>query len=69
MMNSTDERLIELELRYLSLQDEFDKLSSVVYEQQKRLDVYETELRRIRETVSGQGWSESGPQSEKPPHY
>lgn len=68
-MPSADERLNELELRYLSLQDEFEKLSDVVYEQQKRLDVYEAEILRLRETVSSGGLGDAGPQSEKPPHY
>lgn len=68
-MNTVDERLMELELRYSSLQDEFEKLSSVVFEQQKRLDIYEAEILRLRDSVSNQGWSEAGPQSEKPPHY
>lgn len=68
-MSSTDDRLMELELRYLALQDEFEKLSGVVYEQQKRLDTYESEILRLRESVSSQGWGEAGPHSEKPPHY
>lgn len=65
---SVEERLVELELRFLTLQDELEKLSSVVYEQQLELNRNATEIRRLRETIASGLLSEGMPH-EKPPHY
>ena len=67
-MASVEERLVELELRFLSVQDEMEKLSSVVYEQQLELNRNAAEIRRMRETLASGTLSEGMPH-EKPPHY
>ena len=51
-MASVEERLVDLELRFLAVQDELEKLSSVVYEQQLELNRNATEIRRLRETLA-----------------
>lgn len=67
-MASVEERLVELELRFLSVQDELEKLSSVVYEQQLELNRNAAEIRRLRETLAS-GMLTEGMPHEKPPHY
>lgn len=69
-MGTVEERLVELELRYLALEDEVEKLSGVVYEQSRLLDRQATELRRLRETLTEGGFTGvTTPHNEKPPHY
>ena len=66
---TVEDRLVELELRFLSQQDEIEKLSGVVYDQQKQIDRLERELHRLRELVASEPWAEGSMPHEKPPHY
>lgn len=69
-MGSVEERLVELELRYLALEDEVEKLSGVVYEQSRLLDLQSLELRRLRATMTEGGFTGvATPHDDKPPHY
>lgn len=66
---TTDERLIELEIKLTRQDDMLDALNQVIYRQQKKIDDLEAlcvELaRRIKESAEAGG----GPRDEKPPHY
>ena len=66
---TVEERIVELELRFLSQQDEIEKLSGVVYDQQRQIDRLESELRRLREALQSEPWAEGSMGHEKPPHY
>ena len=62
-----EERLIDLEIRITRQEDMIDELNKTVYQQQLKIDRFETVLkemaRRIMELESDK------PLNEKPPHY
>lgn len=68
---STDERLVELEIKLTRQDDMLDSLNQVVYQQQKKIDHLEAlcaELaRRLKEWAAEA--ATGGPRDEKPPHY
>ena len=62
----TEQRFVELELRYAYLERLVNELSDVVFEQGKTIDALRAELRRLRQHMD----EPSDPiGNEKPPHY
>lgn len=63
MPNDADDRLTDLEVRYVHQARLLEELSGVLFEQQRTIEALE---RRVRELEDRQG-DDAG--SEKPPHY
>ncbi len=65
-MNPLEERLVDLELRFMKLERYAEELSEVVASQQRQLEALMVETRRLRE-----GSTEGGPAvtNDRPPHY
>jgi SlyX protein len=68
---STEDRLVELEIKAARQDDMVDALNRMVYQQQKKLDELEAlcsalarRIKDMREAATGQS-----PADEKPPHY
>lgn len=62
----TEKRLVDLELRYMTLHHTVEELSQVLAAQQRTLDQALAELRRLRERLLERG---EDPSNEPPPHY
>ncbi len=65
-MSETDERLTDLELRFMKLERFAHELSLVVAAQQKVIDALTLETKRLREGLTDEG---SSVPNERPPHY
>ena len=65
-MDSLEERLVDLELRFMKLERYAQELSDVVADQQRQIESLMAETRRLRE-----GSSDDGPavSNDRPPHY
>jgi SlyX protein len=68
---TSEDRLVNIEIKIASQEDLVDTLNRTVYQQQKKIDELETlcavlarQLKEMRESLS-----ERGPANEKPPHY
>ena len=68
---TSEDRLVDIELKIAAQEDLVDTLNRMVYQQQKKLDELETmctalvrQLRDVRDSMT-----ERGPANEKPPHY
>lgn len=68
---TTEDRLVDIEIKIARQEDLVDTLNKTIYAQQKKIDELETlcaalarHIREIREAAS-----EGGPANEKPPHY
>tara|TARA_R110002073_G_scaffold90701_2_gene213887 strand:+ start:121 stop:336 length:216 start_codon:yes stop_codon:yes gene_type:complete len=71
MSGDNDQRIAELEMQVAFLEDSLQKLSDVLYKQQKRMDELETGVKhyekRLQEIQHGLGDAEE--HQERPPHY
>jgi uncharacterized coiled-coil protein SlyX len=65
-MDSLEERLVDLELRFMKLERYAQELSDVVADQQRQIESLTAETRRLRE-----GSPDEGPAvaNDRPPHY
>jgi SlyX protein len=68
---STEDRLVELEIKIACQEDMVDTLNKMIYQQQKKLGELEAlcsalarRIKDMREAATGQS-----PADEKPPHY
>lgn len=68
---TSEERIVELEIKVARQDDLVEALNKTVYEQQKKIDELETlcsalarHVKDLRETAS-----ENAPALERPPHY
>lgn len=68
---TTEDRLVDIEIKIARQEDLVDTLNKTVYAQQRKIDELETlcaalarHLREVRQTAS-----EGSPANEKPPHY
>lgn len=64
-----EQRLAELELKYLEQQELLQQLSNVIYEQQQQLGTLETELRLLARKLEGEPGMVDAARNEPPPHY
>lgn len=68
---TTEDRLVDIEIKIARQEDLVDTLNKTVYAQQKKIDELETLCtalaRHIREIRDAAG--SGGPANEKPPHY
>ena len=63
-----DNRLDDLEIRFAHLEKQFAELNDIVTAQWKRIDLLESQNRRLREDFQNLDMGSSGPEP-KPPHY
>lgn len=69
-MNSSEERLIELETKMTHQDYLIEQLSKSLYQQQTQLDQLEATLKALAKRLHhGGNDGDFGPASEKPPHY
>lgn len=68
---TTEERLVELEIKMARQEDMADALNNTLYQQQKKIDELEAlcsalvrHMKEMRDAAN-----EQGPANEKPPHY
>lgn len=68
---TTEDRLVDIEIKIARQEDMADTLNQTIYRQQKKIDELETlcaalarQIREMREVAS-----ERGPANERPPHY
>lgn len=68
---TTEDRLVDIEIKIARQEDLVDTLNKTVYAQQRKIDELETlcaalarHLREVRQAAS-----EGSPANEKPPHY
>jgi len=61
-----DERLVDLELRFMKLERFAHELSQAVAAQQRTIDALRAETKRLRERGLD---DEPSPTNERPPHY
>ncbi len=68
---TTEDRLIEIEIKVARQEDMVEALNQMVYQQQKKIDEFEALgaalARRIQDISSAD--NEASPLHEKPPHY
>jgi SlyX protein len=68
---TTEDRLVEIEIKITRQEDMVDALNQMVYQQQKKIDELEklcmALARQVRE--AREAATEGGPLNEKPPHY
>jgi SlyX protein len=69
-MESTEERLVELELRYTHLEALVEQLNGVIVEQQRDIAQLAHTIRELRASAPGESLREGGaPADDRPPHY
>lgn len=68
---TTEDRLVDIEIKIARQEDLVDALNQTVYQQQKKIDELEAlcsalarHIKEMREAAA-----EGGPANEKPPHY
>ena len=64
-----EQRLMEVEMQLAFQEDLLQSLNDVVIEQKKQMELMATELRSMREQVSGLNGNGAKNVNEKPPHY
>jgi uncharacterized coiled-coil protein SlyX len=65
-MESTETRLVDLELRFMKLERFAHELSDVVVTQQRQIDALTSETKRLRERALQE---EPAVTNDRPPHY
>ena len=73
-MNETElllQRITELEIRWMQLQQDFDSLNTVVLEQQQELQLWRAAFARLEARMESLADPEPprDPLAERPPHY
>lgn len=66
---SRDDRLTELEIRFTQQQELLQELSSVLYAQQRELDLLRLEVSALKKKLEGDPGLVDARQQERPPHY
>lgn len=68
--NTTDQRLIELEIKASFTEDLLDQLDQVIVRQQKQIDLLMREVARLGQPAAANAASAPrGARDELPPHY
>ena len=65
----TEDKQIELEIKYSHQEIALEELQKTVWEQQVRLERLEKTVQRLTDRLNGGVDPEIGPANEKPPHY
>lgn len=64
-----ENRLVEIEIKMVSLEDTVQSLNATVYEQQKQLDELRALCRLLVRRLDDPGVAAPGNIDERPPHY
>lgn len=64
-----EDRIRELELKFTEQQETIEKLSEVVYEQQRSIDLLLSELKILTKKLEGEPGIVDAKETERPPHY
>lgn len=64
-----DERIIELEIRFMQQQELLQELSDVLYGQQRLIDALRAEVEQLKKKLEGDPGLVDAKQHERPPHY
>ena len=64
-----EQRIAELELRYMQQQDMLQELSTVLYEQEKLIAALRAEVEVLKKKLEGEPGLVDARQHERPPHY
>ena len=64
-----DERIVELELRYMQQQEQLQQLSEVLYAQQRALDALNAQVARLHQKLQGEPGLVDAAVNDRPPHY
>jgi SlyX protein len=65
---NSEERFIEIEIKVANQENLIEQLNSVLYEQQKQIDLLERAIKELKKS-SLAGGNDIGPHNVKPPHY
>ena len=65
-MDTLEQRLVDLELRFMKLERYAQELSDVVAEQQRRIEALTIETKRLRDRAAQE---EPAAGNDRPPHY
>jgi len=68
-MNTSEERITNLEIKLSFSEDLIEKLNDTVYKQQQQIEFLYRELKAIKEQASSGGSGGTSPQDDIPPHY
>ncbi len=69
-VNTTDQRLTDLEIKASFAEDLLDQLNQVIVRQQQEIDLLMREVRDLRQQMpEGAGPAQSRASEELPPHY
>ena len=66
---TTEDRIIELEIKLAQQEDLVESLNSTVYQQGRRIDQLQAMLEKLAEHVRTHVESRQIPLNERPPHY
>ena len=68
--DTTDQRLMDLEIKFSFAEDLLDQLNQVIVRQQQEIDLLLREVRQLRQQMpEGAGPAQSRASEELPPHY
>lgn len=65
-MDTLEQRMVDLELRFMKLERYAQELSDVVAEQQRRIEALTIETKRLRDRAAQE---EPAAGNDRPPHY
>jgi SlyX protein len=68
-MTETEDRVTELELRFVRQQDLLEQLNDELIKANATIDVLEKRVARLESVVEGLVRASDAPANEKPPHY
>lgn len=64
-----EERIIELEIRFMQQQELLQELSDVLYSQQRLIDALKAEVELLKKKLEADPGLVDARQHERPPHY
>ncbi len=69
VLNMSEERITNLEIKLSFTEDLIEKLNETVYKQQQQIEFLYRELKAIKEQASSSGGGGGSLKDEIPPHY
>lgn len=69
MTSDTEQRLVELEIRFTEQQHLLGELSDVLYAQQRTIERLQSEVNTLQQKLEGDPGLVDANRQERPPHY